>query len=166
MCQHYLSEDKIEDKSVNIYVIQLRNHRIIQEIQVGTKKKLSYCHKKVCFITNVKNVNSIVRHILFWTSYSVPEYKIGQIIYRFNLLIRKRLPTQMSTEPSSSIAKFTNFLTSSGLQTSQAVPITLACDKVFLSFFLATDKPSWMFSSSSLMVWRTDSGLPSQKENI
>uniref|UniRef100_A0A0A9B5L7 NYC1 n=1 Tax=Arundo donax TaxID=35708 RepID=A0A0A9B5L7_ARUDO len=66
---------------------------------------------------------------------------------------------QMSTEPSSSIAKFTSFFTSSGLQTSQDVPTTLACDKAFFSFFLATDKPSCMFSSSSLMVCRTDSGL-------
>jgi hypothetical protein len=58
----------------------------------------------------------------------------------------------MSTEPSSLIAKFTNFFTSSGLQTSQAVPTTLAWDKIFLSFFLATDNPSCMFSSSSVIV--------------
>lgn len=70
----------------------------------------------------------------------------------------------MSTEPNSATAKFANFLTSSGLQTSQAIPTTIAWDKFFLALFPETEIPSFRFSLSSSTVWWTDSGLRSRNQ--
>ena len=70
--------------------------------------------------------------------------------------------TQMLIEPSSLTAKFANFCTSSGSQTSHAMPTTFACCRFFLAEPLAVVIKSFRFSSSSLTVICTDSGLPSQ----
>ena len=65
----------------------------------------------------------------------------------------------MSTEPSSSTAKFASFLTSLGLETSQGKPTTFAYIRLF-EFIVSI---SLKFSSSSLTVVSTDSALPSRK---
>lgn len=68
--------------------------------------------------------------------------------------------TQMSIEPSSLIAKFASFCTSSPSQTSHAMPTTFACARFSLAKLPALAIPSFRFSSSSLTVACTDSRLP------